>query len=123
VHGRGPTVAFHLLRPDGASIDERVCEQAAGRARISVRTGCFCNPGVAEQANGMTPALVHDALSQGDLLDVDGYLSRLRVYAQGAIRASVGPATDSADVDRLLAVCQDVIARPVHGVLAPRIGC
>ncbi|MBP5935271.1 aminotransferase class V-fold PLP-dependent enzyme [Streptomyces sp. LBUM 1476] len=62
---RGPTVTFNLLRPDGSPVDERALQRAAAEARISLRTGCFCNPGVAEEANGMTPEVVREALVRG----------------------------------------------------------
>ncbi|MDT0445822.1 aminotransferase class V-fold PLP-dependent enzyme [Streptomyces johnsoniae] len=120
---RGPTVAFHLLRRDGSPLDERLCLAAASAAGVDVRSGCFCNPGVAEVANGMTREIVRAALSGGGPADLDGYLRRLRVPAQGAVRASVGAATHAADVDRLLAVCAEVAARPGPGSAGPRTGC
>ncbi|WP_416970745.1 aminotransferase class V-fold PLP-dependent enzyme [Streptomyces sp. 4F14] len=121
---RGPTVAFNLLRPDGSPVDERVLQLAAAEARISLRTGCFCNPGVAEEANGMTPEVVREALVRGDPADVDAYLHRLTVQAQGAVRASMGVATDARDVERLVEVCGDVVARGAwEGAFGPRAGC
>ncbi|HEY6296616.1 MAG TPA: aminotransferase class V-fold PLP-dependent enzyme, partial [Streptosporangiaceae bacterium] len=51
---RGGTVAFNFLDPRGAVVDERVVARDASAAGISVRTGCFCNPGVGEWAFGLT---------------------------------------------------------------------
>jgi selenocysteine lyase/cysteine desulfurase len=51
---RGGTVAFNLLDPRGAVVDERVVARDASAAGISVRTGCFCNPGAGERAFGLT---------------------------------------------------------------------
>jgi molybdenum cofactor sulfurtransferase len=51
---RGGTIAFYLLAPDGTPYDVRAIEQAASRERISLRTGCFCNPGDGEVAHGIT---------------------------------------------------------------------
>ena len=42
---RGGTVAFNLLDPGGRVVDERTVAQATAAAGISIRTGCFCNPG------------------------------------------------------------------------------
>jgi selenocysteine lyase/cysteine desulfurase len=45
---RGATVAFNFLHPDGRVVDERYVELAARSRNISLRTGCFCNPGAGE---------------------------------------------------------------------------
>ncbi|UCM86958.1 aminotransferase class V-fold PLP-dependent enzyme [Streptomyces marincola] len=120
---RGPVVAFNLLRADGSVLDERLCLDAASAAGIDVRSGCFCNPGVAEAVNGMTPGVVRDALARGAPEDVDAYLRLLRVPAQGAVRASPGAAANAADVDRLLAVCAEVASGPATRHSGPRVGC
>ena len=52
--GRGGTIAFYLLAPDGTPFDVRAVEEQASGARISLRTGCFCNPGDGEVAHGIT---------------------------------------------------------------------
>ena len=49
--GRGATIAFYLLDPSGAVYDVHTIERLAGDERISVRTGCFCNPGDGEVAH------------------------------------------------------------------------
>jgi len=51
---RGGTVAFYLLDPSGAPYDVHLMEELAGRERISLRTGCFCNPGDGEVAHHIT---------------------------------------------------------------------
>ena len=51
---RGGTVAFYLLSPDGLPYDVNRMEELAGRDRISLRTGCFCNPGDGEVAHNIT---------------------------------------------------------------------
>ena len=51
--GRGGTVAFNFLDPAGRVIDERAVARDAAAAGISLRTGCFCNPGAAEWAFGL----------------------------------------------------------------------
>jgi molybdenum cofactor sulfurtransferase len=51
---RGATIAFHLLDPDGAVYDVHRMEQLAGERMISIRTGCFCNPGDGEVAHRIT---------------------------------------------------------------------
>jgi selenocysteine lyase/cysteine desulfurase len=54
LENRGATIAFYLLAPDGAPYDVRVLEKRAWAAGLSLRTGCFCNPGDGEVAHGLT---------------------------------------------------------------------
>jgi len=51
---RGATVAFYLLAPDGTIYDVHRMEELAGREHISLRTGCFCNPGDGEVAHNIS---------------------------------------------------------------------
>jgi len=53
---RGATVAFYLLDPNGVPYDVARMEDLAGRRGISIRTGCFCNPGDGEIAHRITPS-------------------------------------------------------------------
>jgi len=41
-------VTFNFLDPRGAVVDQRAAARDASAAGISVRTGCFCNPGAGE---------------------------------------------------------------------------
>jgi hypothetical protein len=50
---RGGTLALNFLDPTGKFIDERLVSRRANLQRISLRTGCFCNPGAAEVALGL----------------------------------------------------------------------
>ena len=49
---RGGTITLNLYDPDGHLLDYRRVEELAGAQRISLRTGCFCNPGAGETAEG-----------------------------------------------------------------------
>ena len=53
---RGGTMALNLYDPDGHLLDYRRVEELAGEQRISLRIGCFCNPGAGETAEGLTEA-------------------------------------------------------------------
>src|SRR3984885_9642280 len=66
---RGGTVALNFLDPDGRVIDERAVSRDSSAAGISLRTGCFCNPGAGEAAFGLT---------RRDLCDAGRALSRRR---------------------------------------------
>lgn len=57
---RGGTIAFNFVDPAGSVLDYRHIEALASDAHISLRTGCFCNPGAGEVAHGIT----HDEMAQ-----------------------------------------------------------
>lgn len=50
---RGGTITCNLVDPDGVPFHGARIEELAGDARISIRTGCFCNPGAGETAHGL----------------------------------------------------------------------
>jgi selenocysteine lyase/cysteine desulfurase len=110
---RGGTVAFNLVDPLGAVVPYGVVERAAADVKISLRGGCFCNPGAAEAAFGLPADEAHrcfTAMPRGTF-----NLKRLaeclgHEVAVGALRASVGIATDEADLDRLDAFLRDFVA-------------
>jgi selenocysteine lyase/cysteine desulfurase len=104
-HARGGTVAFNLLDPAGALVDERrVAGEAAG-ARFAVRTGCFCNPGAGEAAFDITRRVLRRPL-QGAPRTVDEYLALLGLSTGGAVRVSLGVASTFTDVQRFLQFCE-----------------
>ena len=51
---RGGTIPFNVLDRAGHVVDFWKVEAAAADRRISLRTGCFCNPGASETARGIT---------------------------------------------------------------------
>ena len=102
---RGGTITFNLYDPNGHLLDYRRIEELATARRISLRTGCFCNPGAGEAAEGITDEDVQAALATG----VDMSLPRFMQVIQhrggrsaGAIRASLGIASNRADTERFV---------------------
>ncbi len=121
---RGGTVAFNLLDPGGRVIDERAVARDSAAAGISIRTGCHCNPGASESASQLTgPAWRRAARAR--VRTMDEYLSVLGLPSAGALRASVGLASNLADVERFLAFVETTYRDRVidTGGLAPRRGC
>ncbi|HEY3362660.1 MAG TPA: aminotransferase class V-fold PLP-dependent enzyme [Methanosarcina sp.] len=51
---RGGTIAFNLYHADRTPFDCQLVQDAANKARISLRTGCFCNPGDGEVSHNIT---------------------------------------------------------------------
>jgi selenocysteine lyase/cysteine desulfurase len=106
MHRRGGTVAFNVLDAAGRPVPYSLVEDRARTAGVSVRGGCFCNPGAGERALDL-PA---DAAARCFRETADGFtLERFGQcmgadVAVGAVRASVGMATNSDDIGRLAAV-------------------
>jgi selenocysteine lyase/cysteine desulfurase len=121
---RGGTVAFNLLDPGGRVIDERAVARDTATAGISIRTGCFCNPGAAEGTFGLTKADWRTAL-RGRARTLDQYVDLLGMPSGGALRASVGLASNIGDVERFAAFVETTYTDRVADTdgLAPRRGC
>ena len=121
---RGGTVAFNLLDPDGRVVDERAVAQATAAAGISIRTGCFCNPGAEQGAFQLTRADWRRA-ARGRARTLDQYMDLLGLPSGGALRASVGLASNVDDAERFLAFVETTYPDRVvdTGGLAPRQGC
>lgn len=86
---RGGTVAFNFLHPDGRIVDERYVDRVAQRHSISLRSGCFCNPGAGEVAFMISrETLVGGEFGEG--MTLDDYVDAIGLPSGGAIRASLG---------------------------------
>ncbi len=119
---RGGTVAFYLLDPDGKPFDVRALEAEAGRAGISLRTGCFCNPGDGEVAHGITrDDMALCFVGPAPAVSFEDCTETIR-FSTGktpnTMRASLGLASNFADAYALAAFAErfrDVPADPVTG--------
>jgi selenocysteine lyase/cysteine desulfurase len=96
---RGGTVAFNLLDAAGRVVDERLVAAESSAAGISLRTGCFCNPGVGEDAFGLDAATLKP-LRHKKSATLDEYLTLLGLPSAGAIRVSFGLVSTVEDVER-----------------------
>jgi selenocysteine lyase/cysteine desulfurase len=121
--GRGATIAFNFLRPDGAVVDERYVERIARRHTISLRTGCFCNPGAGEVAFTIPrETLVGGEFGTG--MTLDDYVRVIGLPSGGAVRASLGIASNQADLDRFAEFAAEFVdSAVVPDDLPPRTGC
>jgi selenocysteine lyase/cysteine desulfurase len=126
---RGGTVAFNFTDDQGAVVDERVVARDASAAGISVRTGCFCNPGAGESAFGLTRRALRGTWWRRspwrDLQTMDDYLDLIGMPSGGAVRVSLGLVSNLADVERFLDFAEQTYrdAEPGRSGLAPRLRC
>jgi molybdenum cofactor sulfurtransferase len=99
---RGGTVTFNFYDNAGRPIDHRLVEARASAANISLRTGCFCNPGGGEIALGITGTELASCFHQPEHethLTVDDFRLCIDGKSTGAVRVSVGLVTNVADID------------------------
>jgi molybdenum cofactor sulfurtransferase len=102
---RGGTVTLNLYDPQGHLLDYRRVEELASAEGISLRTGCFCNPGAGEIAEGLTEEDMRAGFSMGAEINLLSFVRMMQERGHksaGAIRASIGLATNFADVWRFL---------------------
>ena len=106
---RGGTVTMNVYDPEGHLLDYRRVEELASQERISLRTGCFCNPGAGEAAEGLTEDDV--AAAMGETADMTlprflQFITHRSGKSAGAIRVSLGLASNFTDVDRFVRFVQ-----------------
>jgi len=102
---RGGAVTVNFLDRDGRGVDHRTIEQEAGRSNISLRTGCFCNPGAGEIALGISRVELDVCFTQPghqDRLSLDDFRLCIDGKNSGAVRISLGLVTNFNDVQAFL---------------------
>jgi molybdenum cofactor sulfurtransferase len=119
---RGGTIAFNFLHPDGRVVDERLVDLVAAAHNISLRTGCFCNPGAGEVAFAISKERLTERFDEEMILD--DYLGLLGMPTGGAVRVSLGIATNFADIFRFMAFATEFAdLADVPTDLPPRLAC
>jgi selenocysteine lyase/cysteine desulfurase len=102
---RGGAIAMNFVDPEGNVIDHRSIEENANRREISLRTGCFCNPGAGELALGISSSELNSCFARPDheqRLTYDEFRLCIDGKASGAVRISVGLVSNFADVEAFL---------------------
>jgi len=100
---RGATVTFNVFDANGHFVDHRQVETRANAAMISLRTGCFCNPGDGELALGISAEELSSCfVASRARLTLDDFRRCIDDKSTGAVRVSLGIASNAADVDRLI---------------------
>lgn len=127
---RGGTIAFNLDDPGGNPHDYRRIEALAAGAGISLRTGCFCNPGAGEAAHSLTSEEMGRCFAGEERVS----LAQLHTLIHGlderrspaSVRVSVGLVTNFPDVYRFLQFARGFLDQRAgethpqdHGCCAP----
>ncbi|GGN80715.1 hypothetical protein GCM10011579_066540 [Streptomyces albiflavescens] len=121
---RGGTVALNLLGADGRIVDERIVTRDSAARGISLRTGCFCNPGAGEAAFALPLSRLRSA-ARRQLGSLEDYLELLRLPSAGAVRVSLGLSSQPRDIETFLTFVTQTYRDRVPRVvgLAARVGC
>jgi molybdenum cofactor sulfurtransferase len=112
---RGGTVTMNFYDPEGYFVDHRLVEARANRERISLRTGCFCNPGGGEMALGISSEELTSCFVQFQAFErrvtLDDFRRCIDAKSTGAVRVSVGLASTFADVYRFVSFARGFLDR------------
>jgi molybdenum cofactor sulfurtransferase len=106
---RGGTIAFNFQDAGGRIIDHQEVERGANARRISLRTGCFCNPGAGELALGLSRSEIeHCFTGTPGRMTYEDLRSCIDPKAAGAVRISFGLASNFADAFAFLDFAESV---------------
>jgi molybdenum cofactor sulfurtransferase len=109
---RGGAVTVNFFDQNGNGIDHRSIEELANRRNISLRTGCFCNPGAGEVAMGISRVELDVCFTRPDhteRLTLDDFRLCIDGKSTGAVRISVGMVTNFDDVQAFLQFCESLL--------------
>lgn len=113
---RGGTIAFNMYDPHDQLFDFRVVEKLANHHNISLRTGCFCNPGAGELAlqisvDAMRNVFSNERMTFEQFVDA---MTQLTELTPGAVRISVGLATNFNDVYSFMQFAETFLDQSAH---------
>ena len=110
--GRGGAVTVNFYDKDGQAFDHRFIEEEANKVNISLRTGCFCNPGAGEVALGISRVELDVCFTRPDhkdVMSIDEFRKCIDGKSSGAVRISVGMVTNFNDVQSLLTFARGLL--------------
>ncbi len=113
MEGRGGAVTVNFYDKNDIAFDHRFIEEQANKVNISLRTGCFCNPGAGEVALGISRVELDVCFTQPghtERLTVDDFRHCIDGKSSGAVRVSVGMVTDFKDVQGFLAFARSLLS-------------
>lgn len=96
-YNRGGTVTFDVYDVDNVFVSDLIVEKLAMEQNISIRAGCFCNPGASEATFDYVK-IVEESELAAEHHEVTKAMIRRMSSEIGAVRCSIGYATNFADV-------------------------
>jgi selenocysteine lyase/cysteine desulfurase len=110
---RGGTFLINFFDTHGKQYPFEYIEGKANAENISLRTGCFCNPGVDEINNSLCEKRLKQYFTSrhdGEYKDMIGFLGNMR----GAVRVSIGFPTTRSDLNKFLSFAKKFLNRVVR---------
>ena len=111
--GRGGAVTVNFYDESDKAFDHRYIEEEANKVNISLRTGCFCNPGAGEVALEISRVeldVCFTSPDHEDRLSIDDFRLCIDGKSSGAVRISVGMVTNFVDVQKILAFARGLLS-------------
>lgn len=109
---RGGAVAVNFYDQNGKAVDHLAVEAGANQQNISLRTGCFCNPGAGEIALGISRMELDVCFSgpgHEERLTIDDFRDCISGKNSGAVRISVGTVSNYADIEGFLKYAESLL--------------
>lgn len=95
---RGGTIAMNFFDPRGHFVDHLLVEEQANKKNISIRTGCFCNPGGGELALGISSEELTSCFALKPRMEYQDFRRCIDDKSTGAVRVSTGLVSTFEDV-------------------------
>lgn len=100
---------MNLYRPDGTVVPFTEVESEANMWNISLRSGCFCNPGIDETISSIRQETLSEYFSSRDSGDICDILTFMG--PRGSVRISLGLASNFNDVNRFYEFAQTFLQK------------
>ncbi len=108
---RGATFSMNFYDASDTLMDHRQIEQIASDRGMSLRTGCFCNPGTGESAFGFEQSEIDTCFAQPKpRLTIDDLRVCVDGKSSGAVRVSLGLASHFKDVYAFAAFAREFLS-------------
>ena len=109
---RGGAVTANFFDQDGSPSTTVSSRQEANQHNISLRTGCFCNPGAGEIALGISKPELAACFTQpghDQRLSLDDFRLCIDGKSSGAVRVSLGLVSNFEDVQAFLRFAEGLL--------------
>ncbi len=109
MENRGGTIAMNFYDPDGHFIDHLLVEARANEMGISLRSGCFCNPGDGEMALGLSADELTSCFAIKTNFEYQDFRTCLAEKSTGAVRVSLGLVSNFDDVYKMVKLAESFV--------------
>jgi molybdenum cofactor sulfurtransferase len=116
IHARGGTIAMNFFDPRAHFIDHLRVEEHANQVNISLRTGCFCNPGGGELALGLSASELNTCFALKPRMEYQDFRRCIDDKSTGAVRISVGLVSTFKDVYHLVDFAHQFIDKDANEI-------